>query len=131
MPPSLWLVTRLSASLPKPTPVTLVENVRPKSGGVARPPPSLSQRPRMRGSKLADGLTARPCKRETGFRPMFAGKLREHRAHRLGQPHAMALSVLRPRPSELRRRLTRHLPPGINEVLAAHVGHLAGALPGQ
>src|SRR5262245_60654927 len=67
MPPSRWLVTRLSASLPKPRPVTLVLNDLRRSCGVARSTPSFAQMSRMRASSWPIGWPRGPANTKPAF----------------------------------------------------------------
>src|SRR5215472_10714627 len=74
--------------------------------------------------QTGDRAAARPGKREAG------ATIGEQGLRCLRYPDAMARAVFCARPNT-RHRLARHLPPAIDDVLAAHVGNFAWTLTTQ
>jgi hypothetical protein len=61
----------------------------------------------------------------------FAIRLTKECLRRGGQPDTMGVSVLGAWPIERRNGLAGHLPLAINDLLAPHMPHFAGTLPGK
>src|SRR6516164_7357761 len=124
MPPSLWLVTRFSASRPNPRPVTVVEKVRRKSCGVARSTPSLLQTARMMASRPRTGPTRAPLNTNPVEAPSSASFANSACACSDNHTRCPCAFLVPGQPSDGTGS------PGIS-VLASHVRNLAGALAGD